>query len=331
MSNIDGQIGTGNTIAPALSLGVHIITLIATDGQNNESSATITLTVKLGKAQPPKLSPNLVSPKESESLSETAPILKWTNLQDADAYRIEIARNIDFTNSFQSVDVFDSLYQANDLTEGKYYWRVRGLNAAGDGDWSSLGSFIIDVTPPDIPTPISPVDGSVITDLQPTFTWTKISDAQNYEIRLDTINPPFRTETIHNQVMYKPTSKLIPTTYFWQVRAIDVAGNSSAWSQIYALSVQFPPNYPPTINYYSTDKPTLTWSPITWAALYQIEVSEDKTFNATAKFTATVPASSLSITTDHLPDGTYYWRVRACTSSIACSAWSQSVEIVVDS
>jgi hypothetical protein len=44
-SNLDGQIGTGGTAKAALSAGVHIITLTATDGRGASGSDTVSITV----------------------------------------------------------------------------------------------------------------------------------------------------------------------------------------------------------------------------------------------------------------------------------------------
>ncbi|MEO8610965.1 MAG: SBBP repeat-containing protein [Chloroflexota bacterium] len=75
-------------------------------------------------------------------------------------------------------------------------------------------------------------------------------------------------------------------------------------------------------NYYTTDMPTLTWTPVTWATHYHVQVSKNKLFSGTPDFEGETDANGLSITTDALDDGVYYWRVQAQKADGDWGGWS---------
>lgn len=82
-----------------------------------------------------------------------------------------------------------------------------------------------------------------------------------------------------------------------------------------------PPNAAPTRNRFESLPITLTWNPISWAAEYQIEVDQSQTFaNAMNFHTATTTTLNTTITI--LPQGRYYWRVRAKNGDAVWGAWS---------
>jgi hypothetical protein len=64
-------------------------------------------------------------------------------------------------------------------------------------------------------------------------------------------------------------------------------------------------------NYFTTHTPTLTWKPVTWALGYRIQVDESQSFAEPYDFEGDALASADSITTTHLDDGFYYWRILA--------------------
>jgi len=63
--------------------------------------------------------------------------------------------------------------------------------------------------------------------------------------------------------------------------------------------------------YFTTATPTLTWTAVTWATGYRVEVETSTTFAAPYAFAGETDADARSITTAPLDDGVYYWRVAA--------------------
>lgn len=80
--------------------------------------------------------------------------------------------------------------------------------------------------------------------------------------------------------------------------------------------------------YYTQATPTLSWTAVPNAAVYVIEVDDDADFGSPI-YTAEGIAD-LFVTTDPLPDDTYYWRVRMVNASGVPGMWSLVDSFVVD-
>jgi hypothetical protein len=82
---------------------------------------------------------------------------------------------------------------------------------------------------------------------------------------------------------------------------------------------------PPLQNYFTIANPSLTWNRVTGATQYVVQVSKSPLFT-TLDYTKTVQADQLSVTTDPLTEGFYYWRVSANLGV----TWSATKTFVVD-
>jgi len=137
-------------------------------------------------------------------------------------------------------------------------------------------------------------------------------------------------------------------TYAVKVRATDSKGNVSAWSP--SLSVVIASAAPvdtaalavPTLlspaNGASTSDstPFLDWSTVTAATLvyYQLQVDNNADFSSPVISKTSVKWSYLTVSTttalpDGLPDGKYYWRVRAVDEEGNMSVWTASWSFTV--
>ncbi len=88
-----------------------------------------------------------------------------------------------------------------------------------------------------------------------------------------------------------------------------------------------PPNATPEREFYTTSTPTLTWSPVSWAIGYQIQVDDDPNFGS--PIVREFDMNTLSYTTPTLENGTYYWQVRAKRSVTTWGNWSKTDIFVV--
>jgi predicted phage tail protein len=81
---------------------------------------------------------------------------------------------------------------------------------------------------------------------------------------------------------------------------------------------------------YSTTQPTLTWTPVSWAKSYELQISTSVTFNPLLPVNNPVAASSApEYTTSGLTAGTYYWRVRAINDAGKPGPWSQIETFII--
>jgi hypothetical protein len=196
------------------------------------------------------------------------------------------------------------------------------------GPWSSR-YVTIDTEAPATPVLSSPADASTTTSPQPSFSWTASDGASGYEMQLDITDPPLATVSNSSVRSFKPPSVLLTRTYYWRVRAFDLAGNVSDWSATFSLVVDSAPRVAPISNRYTTHMPTLTWGRTSWATEYEVVVDNNSNFRS-PEFNTTVSGLEQAITTGHLDNGTYYWRVRARRPDDRWGPWSSSEQFAVD-
>jgi hypothetical protein len=82
---------------------------------------------------------------------------------------------------------------------------------------------------------LGPADATHTTNPSLTLRWSASTGAVKYEVALDTNNPiqtpPIPLTNVTSWIVNWPHPQL-QTPYYWQVRAIDAAGNASAWSPV---------------------------------------------------------------------------------------------------
>jgi hypothetical protein len=132
---------------------------------------------------------------------------------------------------------------------------------------------------------------------------------------------------------YVPSSPLLYTTYYWRVRALDAAGNISAWSAVRSVQIVSPLTAVPLLNRFATSTPTLTWGPISWTypgGHYQVQVDDSVYFTSPEYQNTNIATGTQSVVIDPLRNGTWYWRVRACTATGACGTWSTTGTFTIE-
>lgn len=110
-----------------------------------------------------------------------------------------------------------------------------------DGSTTNQVKFIVESTPPPVPRLLSPSGGSRITSVS-TFEWEEVTDPSgvkyvleiasdaefsNVLIAANNLDSPHFTLSQEQQKLLKPAK----TPYFWRVRAVDGALNSSKWTE----------------------------------------------------------------------------------------------------
>jgi hypothetical protein len=220
----------------------------------------------------------------------------------------------------------------------KYYWRVKAKNQIGWNGFSEVWNFTTIVPVPASPAPINPVNNSTGNPLSLNLVWSKPQFAAGYNVILAS-DPGFINIIINDSTLtdtLKAITNLNPlTTYYWKVRAKDVAG-WSAFSSIYNFKtigtagqvVLSSPangtsNQPTTItfNWYKTYDQTMMHKgsevktgnegdePFA-VTNYWFEYSTDSTFATIAGRDTTLIDTTKTVS--GLVNNTkYYWRVKA--------------------
>jgi hypothetical protein len=92
-------------------------------------------------------------------------VLKWTDVQEADAYHLQVARDRDFQQLLIDEKLEGSSYRHGNLRQGGYFWRVGSIRNGIEGErgkgWR-LGT-LQDLTPPslEVAFPKEPVESVV--------------------------------------------------------------------------------------------------------------------------------------------------------------------------
>jgi hypothetical protein len=208
-------------------------------------------------------------------------------------------------------------------------------------------SFTLDTDAPlTAPTLIAPVANASATTPRPTFQWSAVAGAVRYEIRYGTQpNLSAITPIGVSSVTHVPTGDLPLTNIYWEVRAIDGAGNIGPvraidgagnigpYSAQRIVKITSAVGTAPGLWGYSDNTPQLTWTALTWPASYTLEVSRNTTFTDIVWQSSTIPASTSQVDVGlSLTNGTYYWRVRGqypAASGGAPGPWSTVSSFVV--
>jgi len=81
------------------------------------------------------------------------------------------------------------------------------------------------------------------------------------------------------------------------------------------------PNAAPQRNYQTSPLITLTWSRITWARGYEVQIAKDTLFTSIVYDNNGISANTLSLNVS-LPNGIYFWHVRAKKPDGQWGGWS---------
>ena len=148
------------------------------------------------------------------------------------------------------------------------------------------------------------------------LSWTPVEAAVGYEVRVDN-DPAFGsaewTSATVNTVSV-PTKLLGKGQQYMGVRAKDSTGAWSDWttSAFTVTAAAGPELLGPDEGItlaQPADPPLLTWTPVSGAASYTVEVDTEPGFVSPSTYPT--EATALVVPDNHAPDVTYYWRVRA--------------------
>ena len=272
--------------------------------------------------------PTITAPSNSgTTASATFPEISWTEVTDAARYELWVnnlttgqARVITRTN------LVTTSYRATEvLGSGTYNAFVRAFNASGEfGQWSVARRIAVLAAP----AIVTPTTGGTF-DRTPTFAWTAIGGATNYDIWVSSRT----TNTIVLRNQFVTATTVTAATDFpngdytvW-VRAQN-GSQFSAWSAPRLFSVGTPPKITsPTANGTTGNKPTFVWTSITGTERYELWVANAAT-NVRVIYLTSLTTTNYTATTA-LAAGTYRVWVRAVSTMGEATAWSTDVRFTV--
>ena len=319
--------------------------LIANSGKNKVIDPVGSVNRLLFVSNALVTAPVLNTPLPNALISNNMPTLSWKNVLNANTFNLQIANTPTFASPLSEGSGVSGLSYtvASALPDGKWYWRVQAINAFGTvGAWSAARYFTVDTLAPAAPVLRLPVNGASPVGV-PTFTWNKSLTAIRYQFQYNTSTDPgtedpstvvYRTGEL-TAVTHKPVNMAM-MPYYWSVRAKDTAGNWSAWSTPFMVTVlPLVPAAPllnsPVTNFITQNTtPELIWKSVPYGVSYHLQIDDSPTFT-TPLVQDTENISGLSQIAATLPhDGKYYWRVQAKNENNVYGKWSAARYFTVD-
>ncbi|HAF63012.1 MAG TPA: hypothetical protein DCK95_11910, partial [Anaerolineaceae bacterium] len=277
--------------------------------------------------------PNPISP--IWNILDTTPDFSFSKVYDADQYEIEVYR-YPYTSDAK---VFSATLAGSscpsspctmypgkylDYSTNYYRWRVR---AGIDGIWQTFSTYRYFKPINPYPTLLTP--SGTIEDTTPTFTWSKVNEATQYNYELYKGSTKVYSITIPSSACgvdscsSTPATKLASSTsYKWHIRSY-IGNTWYAFSdyKFFALDT-IPDPISPLAD--STDiTPTYKWRPISTATKYYYEVyntypstTPKKIYGITVSTSACNATECSSTPATKLTGGDFKWRVRAYVDGV---------------
>ncbi len=263
-----------------------------------------------------QIAPSNCSIDQSTSLQ-----LIWHDAPFATDYRVQIARDSGFSSILTNVIVADTAYQCSGLDSGAtYFWRIQSINPAAEALWSSVWNFTT-LRIPGSPCLIAPANQVVNQPLSLVLVWTRSTSAISYRVQLstDSLFSSLILNTGTSDSAREISGLSNSTRYFWRVNASNTHG-VSPWSnrQCFttigscptAPSLVAPLNGMTAVSVF----PTASWTAVTGATAYRLQVSTDSIFSAVVFDDSAITVLSTQIG-QLQPGTTYFWRVSSRNSA----------------
>ena len=271
---------------------------------------------------------NLLSPVNMMDCVPTNTNFVWKSVPTARAYDLHISTMANFSDTVALVTSINDTTATLDMPNGltTYFWRIKAADSKNFGDWTLGNSF---ATTFSAPTLVAPADNVFGHPLNVTFEWNNEFPAEEYIFQLSS-TPEFDNADI--VLLDTVRAGSISTTlseynsaYYWRVAVINAANCNGMWSDIYTVNtvIDAPVLITPMNN--ATKQTTsiaMTWSEVSGALLYDVELSKDTTFADNKLVFSLYHTSGLNAFVQNLnSNSTYYWRARAKNDD-CISRWS---------
>jgi hypothetical protein len=222
-----GSLTIGNLAGVAS--GTHTLEISAQAGSILRSRYT---RLELSAAAPS--APVSVLPADNASNVSRHPLLNWSQIGDAGEYRIEIARDLAFTDVVYTTTTTATTHTvASELDYAtRYYWRVTATNPCGDSLPAQVVSFTTTPPPGECPTGATPAT-VYTTDFENGFgAWTHSGDHDSWALSTARSHSPGHSalapdlaydsdQRLVSPAIALPSASLPLTLQFWTHQTIE--------------------------------------------------------------------------------------------------------------
>lgn len=267
-------------------------------------------------------------------ITNRSPEFNWTPVVGATSYEFSLGddsdQNIYFSQDGISSGSFSIPGAVFDQAK-VYHWKVRANDPTGaKSSWSAIQSFLI-FDPNFVPRTIAPA--GYITTTTPTFTWTSVSGAVNYDLWIlneaETVSINIVGSLDSTTYQEPPTMPFTPyTIYHYRVRARHGDGSVGIWSDPNSFmvyrSMDTPELIGPTIQA-PIGGMNFSWKPVESAVSYEfVLMNEAETgsliFETNVPLNGYAPKAGAPIEVGQV----YHWKVRSVLASGGKSLWSET-------
>ena len=332
--------------ASGMTQGGGIATMLAYDGANSA--------ITHPAAAPVPDAPAVVSPADGTRTSNTAPQLSakyYESDGNNGTLSFQLCADAACTTVLQGPSTTATLasgatgsWTPAALGDGKYYWQVTATDSASNVSQTTTSSFVVDTTPPGAPTLDSPASAARVNSPQlgATFVDSDATDSGTVAFQLcsnascSSVLASSTSSTVGPGAAVSWTAPAEPDgTYYWRLRATDVAGNPTGWTatRSFVLDTNPPPVPSPTL---PADSAYLGAGLTLSGSFTNNDAGDSGTldFQVCSNNTCSVvigsgqSSSGLgtgatgSWTASGMAEGANYWRVRAQDVAGNLSAWS---------
>ncbi len=258
------------------------------------------------------------------AIGATSVTVAWTDASGATTYQLERAADDASVpgpwTALQAVSV--TSYTDRSLSANTRYWyRVRGSTAGGDGSYSTPSSVISAPNAPGTPSLTSTGTTSI------GLAWTEpVGSAASYELERGTsASGPWGAAIPVTGRSYTDTGLAAGTTYWYRVRAKNAAGTGGAYSGTRAGTTLVAAPGEPTYSAVGSSSLTLTWAAVEGATRYNVERSVGSS-GAWSQVASSLAATSFT-NTALTPNTTYWYRISAVNAAGAPGPYSPATTV----
>jgi YD repeat-containing protein len=268
---------------------------------------------------PPGVPASLTTPPTSATGSYS---VSWSAASGTlTAYELYEANNAAFTGQVKVYTGASTTAALSGRGDGVYYYRVRACNGSVCSGYQPGANATTVTLPPGVPTSIAVPSTSTTGSYF--ISWGASSGAVTAYELYEATNSGFTGQAL----VYSGTatsaglSGRTDGSYYYRVRACNGSGCSGYRTGANAISVTLPPGIPGSISVPSSSPNgsyTISWGGASGAvSTYQLYEATNSGFSGE---TLVYNAAGLSAGFTSKPNGTYYYRVRACNAS-GCSGF----------
>jgi len=258
--------------APLAGLTQHYWRVVARDDKGLEAaSPTWTFTTRASNSAPH--APQVISPANGATGILVEAVLRWISSDmDGDVLVYDLYFGASPTPPLVATALNDPEYTVGPLNFATtYYWRIVARDTGGLETSGAVWSFETRPVnfPPNVPTPLAPVNGALNRPLNTTLEWTASDNDPGplvSDVYFGTSDPPPLVVTGQSGTTYAPAGLAFETQYYWRIVVRDFQGAETSgptWTFTTRPS-NFPPNVPsgpiPANNAVNVSvTPTLSW------------------------------------------------------------------------